>query len=254
MTDFCGIELAHPVINGSGTFDAIAALRAFGDASSSASPSAPSSPRPSPSAPRRQSAAAPVGAGRGLINSIGLPNKGLRRLPRAGPARAWPSCRCPLIVNVMGFDPRGGGARSCARSPSPRWSRRSNSTCPAPTSRRGSTSAPTRPTEALIAHVRPLTTKPLIVKLTPNATDSAAVGRPRRATAGADAVSLINTLRGMPLLPTPASHGSAGRPAACPGRPSAPIALAQVAQVASARRRPDRRDGRRPDAAPTRST
>src|SRR5213079_2646907 len=28
---FCGIELRHPVINGSGTFDAIAARRAFGD-------------------------------------------------------------------------------------------------------------------------------------------------------------------------------------------------------------------------------
>ena len=29
--DFCGIELEHPIINGSGTFDAIAAHRAFGD-------------------------------------------------------------------------------------------------------------------------------------------------------------------------------------------------------------------------------
>ena len=30
--DFCGLRLEHPVINGSGTFDAIAARRAFGDA------------------------------------------------------------------------------------------------------------------------------------------------------------------------------------------------------------------------------
>jgi len=29
--DFCGIPLAHPVINGSGTFDAIAARTAFGE-------------------------------------------------------------------------------------------------------------------------------------------------------------------------------------------------------------------------------
>src|SRR6202012_1609762 len=29
---FCGLELAHPIINASGTFDAIAARRAFGDA------------------------------------------------------------------------------------------------------------------------------------------------------------------------------------------------------------------------------
>ena len=32
MTEFCGIPLAHPIVNGSGTFDAIAARRAFGDA------------------------------------------------------------------------------------------------------------------------------------------------------------------------------------------------------------------------------
>src|SRR4051794_20888478 len=30
--DFCGIELEHPVINASGTFDAIAARRVYGDA------------------------------------------------------------------------------------------------------------------------------------------------------------------------------------------------------------------------------
>ena len=30
-TELCGITLPHPVINGSGTFDAIAARRAFGD-------------------------------------------------------------------------------------------------------------------------------------------------------------------------------------------------------------------------------
>ena len=29
--ELCGIHLAHPIINGSGTFDAIAARRAFGD-------------------------------------------------------------------------------------------------------------------------------------------------------------------------------------------------------------------------------
>ena len=32
MISVCGIELAHPVVNASGTFDAIAARRVFGDA------------------------------------------------------------------------------------------------------------------------------------------------------------------------------------------------------------------------------
>ena len=30
--ELCGLRLAHPIVNGSGTFDAIAALRAFGEA------------------------------------------------------------------------------------------------------------------------------------------------------------------------------------------------------------------------------
>jgi dihydroorotate dehydrogenase len=30
--EFCGIELEHPIINGSGTYDALAARRVFGDA------------------------------------------------------------------------------------------------------------------------------------------------------------------------------------------------------------------------------
>ena len=42
-TELCGIPLAHPIVNASGTFDALAAARAFGDRScSTASPSPPS--------------------------------------------------------------------------------------------------------------------------------------------------------------------------------------------------------------------
>ena len=53
---------------------------------------------------------------------------------------------------------------------------------------------------AAAVDVRPLTTKPLIVKLTPNATEPAAVAQAAEQS-GADAVSLINTLKGMALHP-----------------------------------------------------
>ena len=91
---FLGLTLAHPVINGSGTFDAIAARRAFGDALDARFPFAAFvsktitlEPRAGNPPPRLWEAPA------GLINSIGLPNKGLRGyldedLPRAGD-------RCP---------------------------------------------------------------------------------------------------------------------------------------------------------------
>src|SRR5205085_4606315 len=51
-----------------------------------------------------------------------------------------------------------------------------------------------------VERLRPLTEKPLIVKLTPNATDPPAVARAAE-DAGADAVSLINTLKGMAFDP-----------------------------------------------------
>ena len=54
-------------------------------------------------------------------------------------------------------------------------------------------------TAALLDAVRPLTAKPLVVKLTPNCTSPAAVAAAEQH--GADAVSLVNTLRGMALHP-----------------------------------------------------
>ena len=55
-------------------------------------------------------------------------------------------------------------------------------------------------TLALLEVIRPLTDKPLIVKLDSNCSDPAAVAR-AAADGGADAVSLINTLRATGLDP-----------------------------------------------------
>ena len=75
---FCGIELAHPVINASGTFDAIAARRAFGDGllerfpfAAFVSKTVTLAPRQGNPPPRLWELPA------GMMNSIGLPNKGL---------------------------------------------------------------------------------------------------------------------------------------------------------------------------------
>jgi dihydroorotate dehydrogenase (NAD+) catalytic subunit len=89
-----------------------------------------------------------------------------------------------------------------------------------------------RETAALLERVRPLTTKPLIVKLTPNATDPGGVGRAAEA-AGADAVSLVNTLRGMALHPRTGQPWLGGRTGGVSGPAVRAIALAQVADVAS---------------------
>ena len=78
MPDFCGIELDHPVINASGTYDAIAARRVFGDAlledfPFSAFVSKTITPEPRAGNAPRRIWETPAG----MINSIGLPNKGL---------------------------------------------------------------------------------------------------------------------------------------------------------------------------------
>ena len=100
---FCGLSLAHPIVNASGTFDAIAARRAFGDALLRAtSRSPPSSPRRSRSRRARATRRRGCGSsGAGMINSIGLPNKGLEGyLAHDLPELA--ALPVPLIVNVMG--------------------------------------------------------------------------------------------------------------------------------------------------------
>ena len=85
----------------------------------------------------------------------------------------------------------------------------------------------------LVEVVRPLTRKPLIVKLTPNTADVALVAQAAEAS-GADAVSLINTLRA--YAPHPSEPGRpwlGGGTGGQSGPAVRAVALAQVASVAA---------------------
>ena len=84
---------------------------------------------------RRQPAAAAVGDAGGLINSIGLPNKGLEGylaedLPQLAalrdPAAGGERCRCPLITNVMGSTAEELARARARRATRARRSRRSS--------------------------------------------------------------------------------------------------------------------------------
>ena len=92
---FCGIELAHPIVNASGTFDAIAARRAFGDALLERLPVRRLRLQDGHArAARGQPAAAAVGARRGDDQLDRAAEQGPRGLPRARPAASSPRCRC----------------------------------------------------------------------------------------------------------------------------------------------------------------
>jgi dihydroorotate dehydrogenase (NAD+) catalytic subunit len=232
MLDFCGIALVHPIVNGSGTFDVIAARRAFGDAlldafpfSAFVSKTITLLPREGNPPPRLWEAQA------GMINSIGLPNRGLRGyLEHDLPQLA--ELPVPLVTNVMGSTASEVGELVAAIHAREEVAAiELNVSCPNVSTGLDIGSDPAS-LAALLRAVRPLTSKVLIVKLTPNTADVAAVAQAAEAE-GADAVSLINTLRATAVAPR-----SAGRPwlGGGTGGLSGPairaVALAQVAAVA----------------------
>jgi dihydroorotate dehydrogenase (NAD+) catalytic subunit len=227
---FCGLELAHPVVNGSGTFDAIAARRAFGDAllerfpfSAYVSKTITLAPRDGNPPPRLYEAPA------GMVNSIGLPNKGLERyLAEDLPLLA--ELPVPLVTNVMGSTAEEVAALVEAVS-----DRREvaaielNVSCPNVKTGLDLGAEPGS-LAALLREVRPRTSRPLIVKLTPNTADVGAVAAAAEAE-GADAVSLINTLRALPLVDHRVWLGA--RTGGLSGPAVRAVACAQVAQVAA---------------------
>jgi dihydroorotate dehydrogenase (NAD+) catalytic subunit len=224
---FCGIELAHPIINASGTFDAIAARRAFGDELLAGFPFAAFvsktvtvAAREGNPPPRLWELPA------GLMNSIGLPNKGLDGyLAHDLPELA--RLPVPLIVNVMGFTHDEVAALVRAFAARDEVSALElNVSCPNVETGTLIGSDPAEVT-ALLQVVRPLTEKPMIVKLTPNATDVPAVARAAQE-AGADAVSLINTLRGMALAPGSGRPWLGGITGGVSGPAVRAVALAQT--------------------------
>jgi dihydroorotate dehydrogenase (NAD+) catalytic subunit len=231
--EFCGLELEHPIINASGTFDAIAAERAFGAELHEHFPFAAFVSKTVTLAPRQGNPPPRLWEiGAGLINSIGLPNKGLEgylahHLPQLA------RLPVPLIVNVMGFSRDEVAELVSAFSAREEVAALElNVSCPNVKTGMVMGSDPAE-VSALLDQVRPLTAKPLIVKLTPNASDVPRVARAAEA-AGADALSLINTLRGMALDPGTGEAWLGGGSGGVSGPAVRAIALAQVHSVASA--------------------
>jgi dihydroorotate dehydrogenase (NAD+) catalytic subunit len=228
--DLCGIALRGPIMNGSGTFDAIAARRAFGEAlldefpfDAFVSKTITLAPRQGNPPPRLWETPA------GLINSIGLPNKGLAGfLAQDLPQLA--DLPVPLIVSVMGFSRDELAELVTAVAVREEVAALElNFSCPNVETGLIMGADPAE-TARSVERLRPLTEKPLIVKLTPNATDPAEVAAAAEA-AGADAVSLINTLRGMALDPRTGAPWLGAGSGGVSGPAVRAIALAQVAGV-----------------------
>jgi len=231
MPDFCGIQLEHPVINASGTYDAIAARRVFGDQllddfPFSAFVSKTITPEPRAGNPPRRIWETPAG----MINSIGLPNKGLEGfLAEDLPQLA--ELPVPLVISAMATN-REDFSRLVAAVAAREEVAAIELNVSCPNVHSGLIVGEPAETEALLEALRPLTEKPLIVKLTPNVAAPEAVAVAAES-AGADAVSLINTLKASAIDPLTRAPALAAGFGGLSGPAVRPIALQQLRAVAA---------------------
>ena len=170
----------------------------------------------------------------GILNSIGLANVGVERF-LAEKLSALVHLPCAIVANVAGAteDEYVAVVERLETAPAGLWGYEINVSCP--NVKHGGLAFGTDPTqiERLTKRLRALTAKPLIVKLTPNVTDIAAIAKAAEA-GGADGVSCINTLIGMvidtktkrPVLPM----GSGG----LSGPAVRPVGVAMVYKVSRA--------------------
>ena len=205
------LRLAHPLINASGTLDLFEAAQALGPGFLEDPPVACYVPKTVTLLPRRGNEPPRIlETAAGMLNAIGLPNDGVEAFVAQELPRLLGLPR-PLLLNVGGFsaedyvvmaeilraalDRHAGGGAKGWRS---RVGLEMNISCPNVHS--GCLSIGTSPEEttAAVAGVRRVWSGFLVAKLTPNVTDIVPVARAAEA-AGADALSLVNTFKGMAL-------------------------------------------------------
>ncbi|MGE3164157.1 MAG: dihydroorotate dehydrogenase [Planctomycetota bacterium] len=188
------LQLAHPILPASGTFGYGREFEPFVPPGTFAAVVGKSISRePRPGNPPQRTVETPAG----LLNSIGLQNPGLERflaeyLPRLAAYGA------PVVVNIVGnrIEDYSYLAERLDAEPAVH-ALELNVSCPNVTAGLRFGLDP-RATRQLLEAVRPCTGLPLIAKLTPNVTDIAEQARAAE-DGGADALSLINTLRAMAL-------------------------------------------------------
>lgn len=229
--NFAGIELKNPVMTASGTFgygiefeDIVALDRLGGIVVKGLS----REPMPGNPPPRLFETAA------GMLNAIGLQNIG---------ARAFVEEKLPLLrkkkdvvimANVFGYtredyeatirilnDAEGLAAYEI------------NVSCP--NVKRGGIAFGSDPVllEEVVAAAKSASTRPLIVKLSPNVTSIAAMARAAQ-NAGADAISLVNTFLALAIDPETRRPRISNLTAGLSGPAIKPIALRMVYEAAHA--------------------
>jgi dihydroorotate dehydrogenase (NAD+) catalytic subunit len=167
----------------------------------------------------------------GLLNSIGLQNIGAKALI-AEKAPIWAGWQVPVIVNIAG-EVVDDYARLAGELDGVAGISGLEINISCPNVKAGGAEFGAHPDSAarVTGSVRSATSLPLLVKLTPNTGEIAGIAA-AVVEAGADAISLINTLRGMAIDVTTRQPLLGNLTGGLSGPAIKPVALAMVYQVA----------------------
>jgi len=229
--NLCGIELDNPVIPASGTFGfgyefaELYDINELGTFSFKGTTKDPRFGNPTPRIAECYS---------GMINAVGLQNPGVEKVISQELPRLKECFHKPVMANVSGFSVEDY-AYTCERLDKEEqvgWLE-VNVSCP--NVHGGGMSFGTQPeaAAAVTRAVKAVTTKPVIIKLSPNVTDIVSIAKACE-DAGADGISLINTLLGMRINLRTRKPVIANKMGGFSGPAIFPVAVRMVYQVANA--------------------
>ena len=229
--NLCGIELDNPIIPASGTFGygyefaELYDINCLGSFSFKGTTLEPRFGNPTP-----RIAECPAG----MINAVGLQNPGVDKVISEELPKLAKCFHKPVMANVSGFS-IVEYAKTCERLDACEqvgWLE-VNVSCP--NVHGGGMSFGTSPQAAaeVTAAVKRVTKKPVLIKLSPNVTDIVSIAKACE-DAGADGISLINTLLGMRIDLRTKKPVIANKMGGFSGSAIFPVAVRMVYQVAHA--------------------
>ena len=227
----CGIELDNPIIPASGTygfgyeFAELYDINMLGTFSFKGTTKDPRFGNPTP-----RIAECPMG----MINSVGLQNPGVEKVISEELPKLKKCFNKPVMANVSGFSVEEYvyTCEKLDKCEQVGWLE-VNISCP--NVHGGGMSFGTSPEAAaeVTRAVKAVTTKPVIIKLSPNVTDIVSIAKACEE-AGADGISLINTLLGMRIDLRTKKPVIANKMGGFSGSAIFPVAVRMVYQVAGA--------------------
>jgi dihydroorotate dehydrogenase (NAD+) catalytic subunit len=225
-----GLQLANPVIIASGTFgygteyEHLFDIQKLGAIVCKGTTIEPREGNPQPRI---------VETASGILNSIGWQNIGVEALIREK-APVWAKWRVPIIVNIAGKTINEYAQLAARLDGVPGISGiEVNISCPNVKAGGVEFGADAKSAVKVTAVVRKATSLPVIMKLTPSTNDITGIAKAVAET-GADAVCLINTLKGMAIDIKTRQPVLGNIFGGLSGPAIKPVALAMVYQVASA--------------------